>query len=129
MARSLPLECPSCRGPLVVTRLACPRCRLTLEGEFEAGCRYCRLSAEHQALFDAFLMSRGVLTEMEKALGISYPTLRGRLDGLFEALGVATQDRTVREDARRERLAVLHALEQGDLAVDDAVKRLHSLRF
>jgi hypothetical protein len=79
--------CPICSGELAVTRLHCRSCGTTLEGDFNVG-RFARLSREQFALLESFLRSRGNLKEMERELGISYPTVRARVDALLRALGL-----------------------------------------
>jgi hypothetical protein len=78
--------CPVCSGELAVTRLHCRSCGTTLEGEFSVG-RFGRLTREQLALLESFLRSRGNLREMERELGISYPTVRSRVEALVRALG------------------------------------------
>lgn len=78
--------CPVCAGELAVTRLHCRSCGTTLEGEFSVG-RFGRLSREQLALLESFLRSRGNLREMERELGLSYPTIRSRVEALVRALG------------------------------------------
>jgi hypothetical protein len=79
--------CPICAGELAVTRLRCRSCATTLEGDFSVG-RFARLSRDQFALLESFLRSRGNLKEMERELGISYPTVRARVDALLRALGL-----------------------------------------
>jgi hypothetical protein len=78
--------CPVCSNELAVTRLHCRACGTTLEGEFSVG-RFGRLSREQLALLESFLRSRGNLREMERELGLSYPTVRSRVEALVRALG------------------------------------------
>lgn len=78
--------CPVCSGELSITRLHCGSCGTTLEGDFSVG-RFGRLNREQVVLLESFLRSRGNLREMERELGISYPTVRGRVDALVRALG------------------------------------------
>ena len=80
--------CPVCSSDLSVTRLHCASCGTTLEGDFSVG-RFGRLGRDQMALLESFLRSRGNLREMERELGISYPTVRARVDGLVRALGLA----------------------------------------
>jgi hypothetical protein len=80
--------CPVCSNDLTVTRLHCAGCGTSLEGEFSVG-RFGRLSRDQLALLESFLRSRGNLREMERELGISYPTVRSRVDGLVRALDLA----------------------------------------
>jgi hypothetical protein len=78
--------CPVCSSELSVTRLHCRSCGTTLEGDFSVG-RFGRLSREQLALLESFLRSRGNLRDMERELGISYPTVRSRVEALVRALG------------------------------------------
>ena len=78
--------CPVCSSELAVTRLHCASCGTTLEGDFSVG-RFGRLSRDQMALLESFLRSRGNLREMERELGISYPTIRSRVEQLVRSLG------------------------------------------
>ena len=78
--------CPVCADELAVTRLHCRSCGTTLEGEFSVG-RFGRLTREQLLLLESFLRSRGNLRDMERELGISYPTVRSRVEALVRALG------------------------------------------
>jgi len=83
--------CPVCSGELAVTRLHCRSCGTTLEGEFSVG-RFGRLTKEQLVLLESFLRSRGNLRDMERELGISYPTVRSRVEALVRALGFGPRD-------------------------------------
>jgi hypothetical protein len=78
--------CPVCSSELAVTRLHCASCGTTLEGDFSVG-RFGRLSRDQLALLESFLRSRGNLRDMERELGISYPTVRSRVEQLIRSLG------------------------------------------
>ncbi len=78
--------CPVCSGELAVTRLHCRACGTTLEGDFNVG-RFGRLSREQMTVLESFLRSRGNLRDMERELGLSYPTIRSRVEALVRALG------------------------------------------
>ena len=78
--------CPVCSSELAVTRLHCGSCGTTLEGDFSVG-RFGRLSRDQLTLLESFLRSRGNLRDMERELGISYPTVRSRVEALVRALG------------------------------------------
>ncbi len=91
MARDVIATCPVCQHELSVTRLHCRECGTTLEGDFSVG-RFGRLSREQLALLESFLRSRGNLREMERELGLSYPTVRGRVDALVRSLGLGGDD-------------------------------------
>jgi hypothetical protein len=83
--------CPVCAGELAVTRLRCGDCGTTIEGEFGVG-RYARLTREQSLVLESFLRSRGNLRDMERELGISYPTVRARVEALVRALGFGPRD-------------------------------------
>src|SRR6185295_14027618 len=89
--------CPVCSGELAVTRLHCRSCGTTLEGDFSVG-RFGRLSREQLTLLESFLRSRGNLKDLERELGISYPTVRGRIEALLRALGLADGDEPAAEE-------------------------------
>jgi hypothetical protein len=87
MANRILGKCPVCGEGLGVTRLRCSACATELSGEFEV-CPYCRLDPEQERLVSVFLRTRGNIREVEKELGISYPTVRARLDEVVRALGM-----------------------------------------
>ena len=87
MQREVISTCPVCESELHVTRLHCNTCGTTIEGEFNVG-RFAHLGRDQMLLLEAFLRSRGNLRELERELGVSYPTVRGRVESLLRALGL-----------------------------------------
>jgi hypothetical protein len=87
MVREVIATCPVCEGELQVTHLRCTTCGTGLEGQFSVG-RFSRLSREQMYLLESFLRARGNLRDMERELGISYPTVRNRVEALVKALGL-----------------------------------------
>ncbi|KLU61484.1 hypothetical protein CEB3_c21640 [Peptococcaceae bacterium CEB3] len=125
----MPHRCPVCHHELVVTKLACTHCPTKVEGEFSS-CKFCQLPAEQLEFVEAFIKCRGNIKEVEKVLGISYPTVRGRLDSVIEALGYGpgkTGPQNQEESDRR--LEILAALERGDLSAHEAARRLRNKNF
>jgi len=127
--------CPVCSNELSVTRLHCDSCGTTLEGEFSVG-RFGRLSREQLTLLESFLRSRGNLRDMERELGISYPTVRGRVEALVRALGFGPRDgepattEAESEDepaARLSRQDVLERLARHEIAADEAAALIRDL--
>ncbi len=134
----LPAQCPACEGKLVVTRLQCPACGTEVAGAFALS-RLASLREPHASLLELFLRLRGNMKELERALGLSYPTVRARLE---EALTAAGLDRTVPssasggdraeaspttaapDDGAVARAEILDALERGDIGAADAARRL-----
>ncbi len=123
--RELLGRCPVCGESLDVTRLACRGCGTAIEGRFDT-CKFCRLTPEHRAFVDVFIKNRGNIKEVEKELGISYPTVRNRLDAVIAALGYRVEESEAAEqgDFGVQRKSIVEALARGEISADDAVKQL-----
>jgi hypothetical protein len=137
MARDVIATCPVCQNELSITRLHCRSCGTTIEGEFGVG-RFGRLSHEQLTVLESFLRSRGNLKEMERELGISYPTVRGRLDALVRALGLADDgdvtavvepetDVAVGGDPAIDRRTILERLARHEISAEEAAVALRGL--
>src|SRR5690348_2952033 len=105
--------------------VAVERVRLTgsgvaIEGSFELP-PLARLSPEDQVFVAAFVRAHGSIKEMETLFGVSYPTIKNRLNRLADALDVVKV--APAPPSRRE---VLDRLERGELTVDEAVAQLKS---
>ena len=128
--------CPVCSGELAVTRLHCRSCGTTLEGEFSVG-RFGRLTREQLVLLESFLRSRGNLRDMERELGISYPTVRSRVEALIRALGFGPRDgdestddaaaEAGATDAAAARQSILERLANHEITADDAATAIRAL--
>jgi hypothetical protein len=126
--------CPVCASELAVTRLHCRSCGTTLEGDFSVG-RFGRLNRDQLTLLESFLRSRGNLREMERELGISYPTVRSRVEALVRALGFGP--RADADDADeppadpsvpgRTREEILEAVARHELSADEAAAAIRAL--
>jgi hypothetical protein len=128
--------CPVCASELAVTRLHCRACGTTLEGEFSVG-RFGRLTKEQLVLLESFLRSRGNLRDMERELGISYPTVRSRVEALVRALGFGPRDGA--EDADEgaggaaggdlaaARQTILERLAKREISADEAAIAIRNL--
>lgn len=82
----LPIRCPSCSSDLHVVELACPDCTTSVRGDYPLP-PMSRLGADDQQFALAFVLHSGSLKEMARLYGVSYPTVRNRLDSLIERLG------------------------------------------
>ena len=118
-----PAQCPVCGHSTTVTRVRCSHCGTELTGEF-APCRFCKLEEKHLQFVETFLRCRGSIKEVERALGVSYPTVKNMLDAALQALGL--EDRP--QGAQERRQQVLEQLSQGELDVDAAVEALNKLK-
>jgi hypothetical protein len=124
MKYQAPGTCPVCGERLAVTRLSCGRCNSRLEGDFEF-CKFSRLPVEQREFIEVFIKCRGNIKDVEKELGISYPTVRNRLDGVIEALGhrVDKNEGAVGNE-NENRQTVLKALENGEITAEEAARQL-----
>jgi len=127
MARARTLgKCPVCSEEMEVARLYCPACRTSVEGRF-ATCKFCNLNREQMEFLETFIRARGNIKEVEREMGISYPTVRNRLDGLIRALGYEP-DSVVEDGAtekiRSERLEILDKVAEGEIDSDEAARLL-----
>ena len=86
MKYKAPGKCPVCGERLSITKLGCPKCSTAIEGDFQP-CEFCRLPEEDLDFVKVFIKCRGNIKDVEKDLGISYPTVRGKLDAVIRALG------------------------------------------
>ncbi|MEY2471615.1 MAG: hypothetical protein QOK28_944 [Actinomycetota bacterium] len=114
-----PRDCPVCSERLALTRLSCQECGTELSGVFGA-CDFCALGEEDREVLRVFLSSRGNMKDVERHLGVSYPTARSRFDALLGRLGLAPAVEPVPEPSRAERLEVLEKLARGEVDVDAA---------
>lgn len=108
--------CPDCKQPLHVTRLACPTCKLSLDGEFGVS-PLGKLSPDEQAFVIAFVRHHGSLKKMESIFGISYPTVKNRLNAIAAVL-----DKNF--ESPSPNLYVLEQLSRGELTVEEALEKL-----
>ncbi len=115
--------CPVCGETLTVTRLHCRSCDTTIEGQFTIGA-FDRLGPEQLAFAETFIRCEGKLNRMEKELGLSYPTLRARLNELIQAMGYEIGQEEAAGVSDEERRRILDDLAAGRISSQDAVKAL-----
>jgi len=115
--------CPSCESAMEVRRLECPNCGVGVDGRFDAG-PLARLSREQIGFVEAFLRNRGKIKDVEEELGISYPTVVGRLNEVLVTLGFEAGE-DPREAERRQR--ILDDLSSGRLSAAEAAEQLRGL--
>lgn len=132
MAHDVISTCPVCSGELSITRLHCGSCGTTLEGDFSVG-RFGRLNRDQLLLLESFLRSRGNLREMERELGISYPTVRSRVEALVRSLGFGPRadaepdDETAVSQVPLTRDAILERLARREISAEAAASAIRDL--
>jgi hypothetical protein len=111
------VNCPVCSGPLSVSELTCDQCGAKVVSRFEV-CSVCRLPEDMYQFLMTFIKTRGSIKEMEKELGVSYPTVRGRMDELQRLLGFTPGG------SAQSAKDVLDMLERGDISAEEAEEML-----
>ena len=103
--------------PILVERVRLQDSDITVEGAFELP-RLAQLSAEDQVFVAAFVRSHGSIKEMEQVFGVSYPTVKARLNRIAEAL------QFVEIDPAPSRSELLDRLSRGEITAADAIAQL-----
>lgn len=116
----MPSGCPICGEALAVTRLWCRACDTAIEGRFAPG-PFAALSAEQLDFVEVFVRCEGKFTRMEGELGLSYPTIRGRLHEIIRALGHEPGAGGKPPADLEKRRAVLARLEAGEIDAETAL--------
>jgi len=114
--RTLVSTCPVCGQSLTVRALCCEACETELRGRFALP-RLARLPRQLQDVVEVFLRCRGNIKEVERELGISYPTVSKKLDAINLLLAsMGSKDET--------KGRILRRLEAGELSVPEAIALL-----
>ena len=113
-------KCPVCRSRLKVTRLKCEECGTVVENQFELS-KFDYLNSEQLYFIEVFLKSRGNIKDVEKELGISYPTVRAKLDEVITSLGYPV----IKQKPSVDKKDVIDMLEKGEITADEALNMLN----
>ena len=107
--------------PILIERVRIPEKDIIVEGRFELP-QLARLSQEDQVFVTAFVRSHGSIKEMEKIFGVSYPTIKARLNRIASSLEF------VETDPAPSRAEVLDRLKRGEISAQEAIQELESLK-
>lgn len=128
-----PQQCPTCGSALQIQELACPTCSTIVRGRWAAN-PFSRLTDDQQTFLLLFVRSRGNLSDVERTLGVSYPTVRGKLEDIIAALEEPEPEpEPVPEPApapapSTEREKILERIARGELTVDEGMAQLRRLQ-
>jgi len=135
----VPTVCPFCGGEMYVTHLYCRECDTHVEGRFIGGVftqlrhdqlafidRFvAKLSPEQLALVETFVRCEGKINRMETELGLSYPTIRNRLNEVILTLGYEPGvEEAASAVSEEKRLKILEELEAGRISYEEAMRLL-----
>ena len=122
----IPKKCPSCATDLVITRLSCPKCGTEVQGSFEPDL-FTRLPPSEYDFIVLFIKTKGNIKEMERELGISYWTIRNKLNDIVARLGLESAT-PPEEEAGFLRQGILERLNRGEIDVREATEALEKLK-
>lgn len=135
-------KCPACGGPIIISECKCENCNLVMRGEFQPD-PFSTLSDDQLTFVRVFLRARGNLSEVEKVLGVSYPTIRNKLDEInlsldrvetapesntSKSIGFSASPANEASPADDVRRAVLQQVSAGSLSLTDALQQLKGLQ-
>ncbi|MGD1106011.1 MAG: DUF2089 domain-containing protein [Terracidiphilus sp.] len=108
-------------SPIVIERVGVPEKQIAIEGQFTLP-ELARLSLEDQVFVIAFIRSHGTIKEMEQTFGVSYPTIKARLNR------ISSQLEFVEINPSSSRTEVLQQLNSGEISAADAIRALEALK-
>lgn len=121
---AIPKVCPVTGESLYVSELTSAKSEVVIRGKFALP-EQDELSEEMQDFLVVFLRARGVISTMEKELGISYPTVRNKIDALLEAMKLEPFKHDKKSEAKAEdRAKILKQLEDGEISAAEAKEML-----
>ncbi len=130
MKYKAPGKCPVCDEKLHITKLGCPRCSTSIEGVYQP-CEFCRMDKEELDFVKVFITCRGNIKDVEKALGISYPTVRSKLDKVIDNLGyklpmpkISKEEVEAKKEAKAE---IIRQLGEGVITALEATEAINNL--
>lgn len=108
-------------GPLIIERVRIPEKQIAVEGQFTVP-ELAQLTLEDQVFIVAFLRSHGSIKEMEQTFGVSYPTIKARLNR------ISSQLQFVETDPSPTRAEILERLKSGAIHAEEAIRALEALK-
>lgn len=113
-------KCPNCGDEMIITSYRCNNCYTEVSGEFEMD-NFSRLDKEDKEFIELFLQKRGSIKDVGEEIGISYPTVRNRIDKLVAKLGGQV-------DKKASRIDILNMLDNGEITASQARELLEELK-
>ena len=120
MMREMLGTCPVCEGEMIVSEYTCTECGVVLKGSFKR-CDLCNLPKDLLHSVRVFLKSEGNIKEVERVLGLSYPTVKLRLSKINQMLALEDFSQYLET---QERLEVLRDFKEGKISLDDVLKKI-----
>lgn len=115
-------NCPVCENKLIIKKYFCKNCGTEINGNFKPN-NFSNLTKEQLEFIEIFVLKRGSIKEIEKELGISYPTVRNKLDEVISALGHKVEN----EGRNSSKIEILNMLDSGEISSEEASNLLKKL--
>lgn len=125
--------CPTCGGDFAVTELTCTVCETVVRSQYSP-CPFCRLAPADLDFLLVFVRNRGNVKEMERELGVSYWTIRGRLNEVITSMGLELGGEPEADEppspkprsspSSADRQAILDRLRRGEITSEEAAQQL-----
>ena len=112
-------NCPVCSSNLKATRLSCNTCGTVIENDFSLS-KFEQLNQDQLAFVEIFLKNRGSIKDVEKEMGISYPTVKAKLNDVIKAFGY-----NVEEEKINSSRSIIDELERGEITPDEALRKIN----
>ncbi len=132
MKYKAPCQCPICGDELSITKLSCSKCKTNIEGQFTIN-KFSKLQEEQLEFIEIFIKCRGNIKDVEKELGISYPTVRNKLEGVIQALGYSVdksdylEEKRLSQSTNEKKQQIIEALEKGELTPQEAALQIKKI--
>jgi hypothetical protein len=107
--------------PIVIERVRIADKDIAIEGRFELP-QLARLTMDDQVFVTAFVRSHGSIKEMERVFGVSYPTIKARLNRIAGSLEFVETNPTP------SKAEILDRLQQGEITAEDAIREMETLK-
>jgi len=117
---NIPTNCPACNTRMNITELKCSKCSTIVQGNFPIN-KLISLSEEDREFLMIFLRSRGNIKEVQERMGISYPTVKNKLDKLLTALDLSNEIKGL------SRSEIINSLDNGEISVEEAMNLLKEI--
>lgn len=108
-------------SPITIERVRIQEKQIAIEGQFALP-ELARLTLEDQVFVIAFIRSHGTIKDMEQTFGVSYPTIKARLNR------ISSQLEFIETNPSASRTEVLEQLNSGEISAADAIRALEALR-
>ncbi len=117
------VSCPCCENSSFRTKvIACNHCDAEIRSDFEDS-EFSRLNKDDLHFLRVFINCEGKLKDMEKALGISYPSVKNKLSRLKESLSTKVKDIELNSPSQ-----ILEAMNEGELSYEQGLSLLKKIK-